>query len=62
VAETELKAALERVTGKSIRLESKIDPEVMGGVVVVLKDRLIDGSVRHGLDRLREELASAAVI
>jgi F-type H+-transporting ATPase subunit delta len=62
VAETELKAALERVTGKSIRLESKIDPEVMGGVVVVLKDRLIDGSVRHGIERLREDLAAVAVI
>ena len=62
VAETELKAALERTTGKSIRLESKVDPEVLGGVVVVLKDRLIDGSVRHDLERLREELAAAAVI
>ena len=60
--EDKLRGALERVTGKTIRLESKVDPEVLGGVVVVLGDQLIDGSVRREIERLREELSTATVI
>ena len=41
---------------------SKIEPEVLGGVVVVLGDQLIDGSVRREIERLREELSTATVI
>ena len=60
--EVKLRAALERVTGKTIRLEAKVEPEVLGGVVVVLGDRLIDGSVRREIERLRDELSTATVI
>jgi F-type H+-transporting ATPase subunit delta len=60
--EVKLRATLERLTGKTIRLESKLDPEVLGGVVVVLGDRLIDGSVRREIERLREELSTVTVI
>jgi F-type H+-transporting ATPase subunit delta len=61
-AESKLRAGLERTTGKEIRLETRIDPDVLGGVVVVLRERLIDGSVRRDLERLREQLATASVI
>jgi F-type H+-transporting ATPase subunit delta len=60
--EDKLRAVLEKVTGKTIRLESKVDAEVLGGVVVVLGDQLIDGSVRREIDRLREELSTVTVI
>jgi F-type H+-transporting ATPase subunit delta len=60
--EVKLRAALERVTGKSIRLEGKVDSRVLGGVVVVLGDQLIDGSVRREIERLREKLSTATVI
>lgn len=58
----ELKAKLEAVTGKTIKLELEVDPDILGGVVLVLHNRLVDGSLRRGLDRLRDELAAVRVI
>jgi ATP synthase F1 delta subunit len=58
----QLKAKLEAVTGKTIKLELEVDPDILGGVVLVLHNRLVDGSLRRGLDRLRDELAAVRVI
>ena len=38
------------MTGKSVILEKKVDPAVIGGVRVTLGDRVIDGTVRTNLD------------
>ncbi len=48
-------------TGKSIELEEKIDPAVMGGMIIILGDQIIDGSVRHGLSLLKEDLMKLKV-
>jgi len=34
----------------------QIDPSVIGGMTVAVGDIVIDGSVRHRLDQLRESL------
>lgn len=57
-----IKAKLEAVTGKTIKLEVEVDPDILGGVVLILHNRLVDGSLRRGLDRLRDELAAVRVI
>jgi F-type H+-transporting ATPase subunit delta len=59
--ETKLRDKLAHVTGKSVILDKKIDPAVIGGVCVTLGDRVIDGTVRTNLDRLRKTLATAQV-
>jgi len=41
-------------------LELAVDPDLLGGVVVRIGDRLIDGSVRSRLERLRNQLVSGA--
>jgi len=51
-----LEAALNRLLSGRVVLENRIDPEILGGVVVRLSDRIIDGSVRHRLARLRNAL------
>jgi F-type H+-transporting ATPase subunit delta len=56
-----LTARLERLTGGSVELATDVDPSILGGVVVRLGDRLIDGSVRGRLERLRSKLASGAL-
>ena len=38
-----------------------VDPALLGGVVVRMGDRLIDGSVRGRLERLRSRLTSGAL-
>jgi F-type H+-transporting ATPase subunit delta len=51
-----LTEALERATGKKIELKVIRDPTVIGGVVARVGDTVIDGSVRHRLEQLRELL------
>jgi len=48
---------LAAITGKTIMLGAKVDPEIMGGLVVRLGDKLMDGSIRTKLQELRRSLA-----
>jgi F-type H+-transporting ATPase subunit delta len=54
-------AQLRAKTDKTIDLDETVDPRLVGGMIVVLKDRIIDGSVRHKLLLLREELMKVTV-
>ena len=54
-------ARLEQLTGARVALETNVDPAILGGIVVRIGDRLIDGSVRGRLERLRNQLASGAL-
>jgi F-type H+-transporting ATPase subunit delta len=50
---TELKSALKSKLGKEPRLHSKIDPTLLGGLIVKVGSRMIDSSLRTKLDGLR---------
>lgn len=54
--EKDLQQRLETLTGKQIRLQTKVDPSLIGGLVVRVGDTVYDGSVRHQLENLRERL------
>ena len=54
-------ARVEQLTGGRVELDLKIDPSLLGGLVVRIGDRLIDGSVRGRLERLRNQLVSGAL-
>ena len=56
-----LTARLEQMTGGRIALETDVDASLLGGLIVRVGDRLIDGSVRGRLERLRNQLASGAL-
>jgi F-type H+-transporting ATPase subunit delta len=51
-----LKTVLARQMGKRIELEEKLDPAVLGGMVVKVGSTVYDGSVRSQLSRIRENL------
>ena len=51
-----LAEALRKATGKEVEVHVTVDPDVMGGLVARIDDTVIDGSVRHRLDALRERL------
>ena len=64
LSEDEVRALTDRLqssTGGRVELEQDVDPSLLGGVVVRLGDRLIDGSVRNRLERLRNQLVSGAL-
>src|SRR5215471_6489518 len=42
---SQVQHALERMTGKKIQLETRVQPSILGGVVAQVGDQLIDGSV-----------------
>ena len=52
---------MEQFTGGRVELDLQVDPSLLGGLVVRVGDRLIDGSVRGRLERLRNQLVSGAL-
>ena len=46
-------------TGREVELSAKVDPDVLGGLVVRVGNTVLDASVQRRLERLRKELARA---
>jgi F-type H+-transporting ATPase subunit delta len=47
---------LGEILGKPVTLKILVAPELLGGIVIRVGDKLIDGSVRHRLQTLSKEL------
>ncbi len=47
-------------TGQTIELETDVDENVLGGIVLQVGNMVLDASVRNKLERLRKEVAKAA--
>ena len=56
-----LTARLEQMSGGRVALTTDVDESLLGGLVVRVGDRLIDGSVRGRLERLRQQLAAGTI-
>jgi F-type H+-transporting ATPase subunit delta len=48
--------ALSRATRKNVEVKVIVDESVMGGIVATIGDTVIDGTVRHRLDQLKEQI------
>ena len=51
---------IEQQTGQSVELRSRVDDDILGGLVVQVGNMVLDASVRNRLDKLRKSVASAA--
>jgi F-type H+-transporting ATPase subunit delta len=51
-----LTKALANATGKEVEVKVVVDPTVLGGLVATIGDTVIDGTVRHRLDQLKERI------
>ena len=56
--EHRITAAMERFSGKTVQLNCKADPGIIGGLVVQILGNFIDFSLRTRLERLKEKLLS----
>lgn len=54
-----LKAALKSVTGKDVDLNVRVDPAVIGGLVVKLGSRMVDSSLRTKLNAIKYAMKEA---
>ena len=54
-----LRAALKSVSGKDVGLDIKIDPAIIGGLVVKLGSRMVDTSLRTKLNAIKHAMKEA---
>ena len=55
-----LKSRIEGLeTGQRIELSERVDPDILGGLVVRVGNSIIDSSIRARLDSLRKQVAKA---
>lgn len=54
---TDLKRELAKATAREIEMETALDPELIGGIVVKIGDQVIDNSLRGRLEALARTLA-----
>ena len=50
---------IEEQTGQRVELTTKVDPDVLGGLVMQVGNMVMDASVRARLERLRKQVARA---
>ena len=61
-AERAVVLRLEKMTGIKITVKKEVDPSIIGGVFVRMKNKILDGSVQNKIQSLKRELVSARVI
>jgi F-type H+-transporting ATPase subunit delta len=60
--EATVKSIGERIgeqTGQRVELTSKVDPDILGGIVLRVGNSILDASIKHRLDQLRKHVAQA---
>jgi F-type H+-transporting ATPase subunit delta len=54
-----LRSALKAVSGKNVTLDIKVDPAIIGGLVVKLGSRMVDSSLRTKLNAIKHAMKEA---
>jgi ATP synthase F1 delta subunit len=56
----EVGRAIEKQTGRSVELASRVDEGILGGLVLQVGNMVLDASIRNRLEKLRKSVAQAA--
>ncbi|MBI2251508.1 MAG: ATP synthase F1 subunit delta [Armatimonadetes bacterium] len=51
-----IKETLEKIYHKTIQINLRIDPDLIGGIKIKIQDKLIDGSFKYHLNFLKEKM------
>ena len=54
-----LRLEIEAMVGKAVNLETRVDPELLGGLVVKIGSQMIDASLKTKLNRLKTVMKEA---
>jgi F-type H+-transporting ATPase subunit delta len=55
-----LEQELSKITKKRVFLKPMVDDSILGGVIVKIENKVIDGSVRHRLEEIKNEMIKTA--
>jgi F-type H+-transporting ATPase subunit delta len=55
-----VRGEIERQTDRKVQLRTRVDENVLGGLVLQVGNMVLDASIRNRLERLRKEVAQAA--
>jgi F0F1-type ATP synthase delta subunit len=47
--------------GRKVKLSTRVDPEILGGLVVRVGNSILDASIRNRLEQLRRHVAQGAI-
>ena len=59
--EKKIAARVQEATGRRVELARRVDPSILGGLVLRIGDVIVDGSVKARIRQLRRRLATAEV-
>jgi len=52
----QIEKELKRITGKSVELQIKIDPSLLGGIRLKIKNNVLDGTYRRNIELMKDRL------
>ena len=55
-----VRTEVEKQTDRKVDLETDVDPDILGGLVLRVGNMVLDASIRSKLEKLRKEVAKAA--
>jgi len=56
----QVKATLEKITGKQVELSRVVDPAIIGGMIAQVGDLVLDGSIKTQLQGLKDSIKGRA--
>ncbi len=59
--EAALASKLSARSGGTLELEKKVDSSLLGGMIILMHDQIVDGSVKHGMNLIEEQLQKVKV-
>jgi F-type H+-transporting ATPase subunit delta len=57
----QIREELEKSTGKKVEMKLETDPSLIGGIVIILGDKIIDRSIRCQLNQLKDQMSALKV-
>lgn len=54
----QIQSNIEQSTGKTIEMDTTVDPSIIGGLIVRVGDKVVDGSIKGQMDALKSQLNS----
>lgn len=52
----EIEKKISKIENNKVELKNVIDPSLIGGVKIVIKDHIYDGSIKHNIEMMKKDL------